>query len=140
MFKELCLYLVLHFGAVDASTCEQVAHDAIQMGAEKFVYDLLSISWHESRFQASAESGVYKGALQCNPKWATECQDCSEIQQAIHIFLKFKTKDRCVHISRYMNGWGGQCDQRVQKRLVLADKIKRLHGRLKKGKILVQQP
>jgi hypothetical protein len=136
MFKELCLYLVLHFGAVDASTCEQVAHDAIQMGAEKFVYDLLSISWHESRFQASAESGVYKGALQCNPKWAAECgEDCTEIQQAIHIFLKFKTKDRCVHISRYMNGWGGQCDQRVQKRLVLANKIKKLHGRLKKGKI-----
>jgi hypothetical protein len=140
MFKELCLYMMLNWGIVDVPSCENVAVTAQEMGAEKYIYELLSIGWHESRFNPSAVSGSFVGVLQANPRWAAECEDCNEIQIGIHIFLKFKTKDRCLHISRFMNGWSGTCDARVQKRVDLAAKIKRLHTRIKRGKILVQQP
>ena len=135
MWAELCLYLVLNWGAVEQQTCEQIVADAISMGAEKHVYELLAIGWHESRFTASAISGVYIGALQVNPKWAVDCEDCTEIQQAISVFIAWKHKDRCTHISRFMNGWTGVCDERVQARIILADKLKRLHTRIKRRKI-----
>ena len=128
------MYLVLNFGAVEQQTCEQIVIDAQELGAEKHVYELLSTAWHESRFTASAISGTgkYVGALQHNTKFVTNCEDCTEIQQAISIFLKFKVKDRCLHLARYMSGWSGACNERVRKRLRLADKIKRLHIRLKR--------
>lgn len=119
---------------MEQQTCEQIVADARLMKAEAHVYDLLSTAWHESRFTASAISGTgkYIGTLQHNPKWVVNCEDCTEIQQAISIFLKFKTKDRCLHLARYMGGWNATCDERVLKRLKLADKIKRLHARLKR--------
>ena len=137
MWTELCLFLVINFQAVEQKTCIQIVEDAIEMGAEKHVYDLLSTAWHESRFTASAISGTgkYVGALQHNKKFVTNCEDCTEIQQAISIFLKFKTKDRCLHLARYMKGWNATCDERVLKRLRLADKIKRLHSRIKRRRI-----
>jgi hypothetical protein len=125
---EFCAYLTLTFGGIDSRTCEHIAITAQDFGA--CPYTMLAIGWHESRWDNTAISGSYVGALQVNPVWVEDCEDCDEIALGVKLFLQFKHKDKCLWISRYMNGWSGTCDERALKRVNLASKFRKMHLKL----------
>lgn len=125
---NFCIHISLIFGDVqEVRTCEQVAIVAQDMGMCPYL--AMAIAYRESRFTANSQNGRHFGAMQVNPRWST-CEDCTEIEMAIDLFLKFKTKNLCDWVARYGAGVNATCNDQARSRIKLANRLKKMHKKL----------